>query len=227
MSELARYNGQVVKIGTCEDMYYLRYDQRHLVTAEPNSVDPVRDAEALRFRFPWPDEDDRAPGDFADYSRGEVVPGDDAIPEGVEHNTVQFAAQTGYLVSLPCPESVNWSADLHVHRNGWRGRILLEQQRRRNGQLVPVFRCGGCGAKWREEDPDAIERLANAYDRQADEVARAEAIAWQDGGRPYFGHRAGFYLAIAKRLRAGLQPQETTTDTTMVTLDAHEEPTGA
>ena len=32
MGEYANYMGERVKIGTCEDMLYLRWDQRHLVT---------------------------------------------------------------------------------------------------------------------------------------------------------------------------------------------------
>lgn len=30
MGEYATYKGQEIKIGTCEDCYYLRADQRHL-----------------------------------------------------------------------------------------------------------------------------------------------------------------------------------------------------
>lgn len=66
------YGNKQIKIGTCANMYYLRADQRHLVRAIlPHNVDPSGPyAEALRFRFPFPDEDGIAPGAFEDYDRG-------------------------------------------------------------------------------------------------------------------------------------------------------------
>ncbi len=41
MGEFARRlsDGAEVKIGTCEEMLYLRFDDRHKVCALPNSVD--------------------------------------------------------------------------------------------------------------------------------------------------------------------------------------------
>jgi hypothetical protein len=58
MGEYARYNGSDIKIGTCEDMYYLRADQAHLVTAPVDGMlDPIKYAAQIRFRFPFPEED--------------------------------------------------------------------------------------------------------------------------------------------------------------------------
>jgi len=59
-----------IKIGTCEDMYYLRYEDRDKVSKLPNSLDP-RTEYNLRFRLPFPDEDDIKPGEYDDYNRGE------------------------------------------------------------------------------------------------------------------------------------------------------------
>lgn len=54
MGEYATFRGQSVKIGTCEDMYYLRADQAHLVKPTRGSCDPrAADVQrAIRFRFP-------------------------------------------------------------------------------------------------------------------------------------------------------------------------------
>ena len=62
-----------IKIGTCEDMYYLRFEDRHEITGKRGNVNPSRDAECdgLRFRLPFPDEDHLRPGDYCDYNRGE------------------------------------------------------------------------------------------------------------------------------------------------------------
>jgi hypothetical protein len=55
MGEYATYNGENIKLGTCESMYYLRADQRHLISG-------YRFDGGDRFRFPFPDEDDIEPG---------------------------------------------------------------------------------------------------------------------------------------------------------------------
>jgi|ERR1700722_4953019 len=73
MGEYAGFRGDQVKIGTCEQMYYLRADQAHLVRALPGNVDPLKDAEHLRFRFPFPDEDHIQPGAFGDFDRTVVL----------------------------------------------------------------------------------------------------------------------------------------------------------
>ena len=62
MGEYAKYNGQQIKIGTCESMYYLRADQAHLVQAMSGNVNPITDCESIRFRFPFPEEDGCKPG---------------------------------------------------------------------------------------------------------------------------------------------------------------------
>ena len=64
MGEYAKFQGQSIKIGTCENMYYLRADQAAMVQPESGNVDPIRDRESLRFRFPFPDEDNVLPGEF-------------------------------------------------------------------------------------------------------------------------------------------------------------------
>lgn len=120
MGEYAKYRGQEINIGTCEDMYYLRADQRHL-------VDYTFELPIDRFRFPFPDEDHIAPGQFEDYDRGYRIPGW-RLPEewAADHGHVQFVASAGYNCCLACPESV---ADtdprevdgVKVHRNGWQG----------------------------------------------------------------------------------------------------------
>lgn len=191
MGEYATFRGEQIKIGTCEDMYYLRFDQRELVTPESGNVNPVTDAPELRFRFPWPDEDANEPGDFEDYNRGLTIYGVN-VASDVEHYSVQFAADAGYLVSLPCPESgesitVN-GKPLTIHRNGFKGAVQLVRQKIRPGiGLCPILRCA-CGAMWRVEGRSEIEELA--------------VLVRSEGDR-----RTGqqlFYHTIADRLLAGL-----------------------
>jgi hypothetical protein len=203
-------DGAEIKIGTCENLYYLRADQVDQVEPLPNSLDASDPAiwPHVRFRFPWPDEDNEAPGDFeAKFDRA-IAARDAVAPQDVEHGTVQFIAHAGYNVSLPCPESrdAEWlrllkpdgPSPVAIHRNGFPGAVLLVQQKHlADGRLVPVCKCGGCGYPYRIEDPAEIEALALAFRREADERE-------QTGKR----HGTGaadrkFFDAIADRILEG------------------------
>lgn len=167
MGEYAKFRDERVKIGTCEDMYYLRADQRHLVRHENGNVDPVEDATTIRFRFPWPDEDAVKPGGFKDYNRSVAVAV--PMPSGVQHGLVQFRADAGYLVSLPCPEGSAKIHGLTVHRNGFAGAVRLVRQKvLRDGRIIPICLCGGCGSMWRVEEPHEIEAMAVAFRAEGD-----------------------------------------------------------
>lgn len=134
MGEYAKYAGREIKIGTCEDMYYLRASQRGAVERLPGSVNVNSDeVYGVRFRFPWPDEDTIEPGAFKDYDRAITAYGI-PMPDHVEHHSVQFCASAGYNCSLPCPESKdgqwirligadNQPKPITVHRNGFAGAV--------------------------------------------------------------------------------------------------------
>lgn len=193
MGEYAKFNGEEIKIGTCEDMYYLRHDQRGKVQALRGNVDPIGDRLALRFRFPWPDEDLIEPGSSVFHDNGyyRAIPLHGCDLSFDEHHTVQFSAHAGYLVSLPCPEGPGGLSygGATIHRNGFAGRVLLVQQKElADGRLVAIVKCGGCDALRRVEDLHEAEAMAVALRKEGDR---------RDGGRPAFWH------AIADRLLAG------------------------
>lgn len=139
-------DGQNVKIGTCENMYYLRADQVELIRPESGNVSPLRDWKEIRFRFPWPDEDSVAPGDFEGFDRKML------------------------LTELDVP------ADLDHENGCKGGRLgaSLVQQRVWNGKLVLVMDCGGCSSRYRVPELDEampiIERIAQIAEdhRQAE-----------------------------------------------------------
>ncbi len=197
MGEYASYQGEDVKIGTCEDMYYLRFEQRRLVNFITGNVD-VKDYQTvlgLRFRFPWPDEDNIEPGGFEDSDRSVWIPGA-TIPEGVDHGTVQFSAP-GYNCSLPCPES-GGEPSVKVFRNGFGGAVrLVRQKLLADGRLVPILKCGGCGHLWRSEDDAEIEELATLLRAEGQ---RRKNDRWTASGERV-GHR--WWNEIADRMLAG------------------------
>jgi hypothetical protein len=201
MGEYANYNGSEIKIGTCEDMYYLRADQAHKVTPIAGSVDPIRDAEELRFRFPFPDEDSIEPGQFDDHDRGVRIPGWN-IPEDFEgHSIVQFTARQGYNLCVPCPEGPEKIEGLTIHRNGWNGGPVVRQQRYVDGNLVTVVACGACGGAWRLPTKAAAAVVAEAFLNEAErEEYRRDLDGW--GPANSESHRK-FLAAMADRILAG------------------------
>jgi hypothetical protein len=200
MGEYALHHGERVKIGTCENMYYLRADQAGLVQAQSGNVDPMSDglAGAIRFRFPFPDEDGVEPGSFDQFDRGVHVPGV-TVPEGVEHYSVQFVAERGYVTSLPCPEALEPTTHgLKVHRNGWQGAVQVVQQKWFDGRLVTVCRCGGCHALYRVETLDTAQPLIDAC------RAEAKSRDWQDTRDINKTSSAGdWWREVARRIEAG------------------------
>jgi hypothetical protein len=208
MGEYAYFNGQRVKIGTCEDMLYLRWDQRSLVE---RSETPLFDPDVLkviRFRFPFPDEDHLAPGAFDNPFRGYRLDGFEA-PTGIDHGNAQFIADNGYLMNLPCPESqptilANGEA-VKTHLNGYGGSASLVGQALRDGRLVGIARCNGCRTLYRLED-GYEEAAAVAIRAAADRLTRTADLNLQRG-QPTEGDRANgrrLHL-IADRLLAGYQ----------------------
>jgi len=79
MGEYAKFGNSEIKIGTCEDMYYLRFEDRYKVRHLPGNVDPNKDSEAahLRFRLPFPDEDHILPGGYEPETNWKVYCGID------------------------------------------------------------------------------------------------------------------------------------------------------
>jgi hypothetical protein len=186
-------------------MYYLRADQRHMVEPIHGNVNPSKDALAIRFRFPWPDEDGTEPGGFnGDYQRSITVPGA-TVTDGVKHYTTQFRADAGYVMTLFCPEGPRppGTEGLTIHRNGFPGAVRLTQQKfLADGRLVPVCMCGGCESLWRLEEPDEIMALAQAF---LDEGERRRKDSWLESGEKV-GHV--FWHTIAQRILEGARLAE-------------------
>lgn len=216
MGEYATYCGQSIKIGTCEDMLYLRADQAKSVRRESGSVDPIANAESIRFRFPFRWEDDRKPGSYEDPFKRVSIPGMFA-PEELreEHYSVQFTASQGYVMSIPCPEGCgehtpsSWGGrdttvnGVKVHRNGFAGSVFISQQKLVDGQLWPILECA-CGLKWRVPEDEAAT-LLDALDAAAKSERQREEISHRhwNNGEDLPESWTSMYEDIAQRIRQG------------------------
>jgi|SRR5215216_7670035 len=201
MGEYAKYNGQEIKIGSCEDMMYLRADQAMKVQPVYGSVDPARRADKIRFRFPWPGEDHIAPGAFDDYDKTVAVPGLEVPADFGDHCRVQFVARRGYNVMLPCPESKEGKENDQIRRNGFAGAVKIAQQRLVGDLLVLICECGGCGARYRLPTLEDAEPVIVAIRTTADRRAKLEGTSIDCGGPS-----AAWWHKIADRILAGYDP---------------------
>lgn len=176
---IRKSDGETIKIGTMEEMYYLRADQLHLIEHQRGSYDTsLRGiASNVRFRFPFPWEDKIAPGDFDDYDASLPVRGAE-LPEEFDHTTIQFSSQRGILVSLPCPESKEGrESGLKFGYNGYAGKLHIVQQRLIGDQLVLVCKCGSCGSKFRLPSINEAQPVIDALLKEAEEKKALPRLA--------------------------------------------------
>lgn len=209
MGEYAKYKGQSIKIGTCEQMYYLRADQVHLITPERNSVNPLDAGVAsnIRFRFPFPQEDGIDPGAFEDHDKALFCSGVSA-PEDIDHGFLQFSRNYpnagGILLSTPCPLSAAGKASgLKFAFNGYSGDVGIHSQRLVDGQLRLVCRCGGCGALWRNDTLADCQPILDSLEEQAAYLDHQTRIANERPGAVQCSSSGSFYREVARRIVAG------------------------
>lgn len=214
-------DGQNVKIGTCESMYYLRFDQRGEVTYPwPTLTDDPDQLDPFLYRFPDPKEDGTLPGEYESAWGGIKlsIPGFWANFEGIEHGAIQATTTSGYLFNLPCPEG---NPDSYVgpygkapqmHRNGGTTTVVVTAQRWCEGRLVLVVSCAGCGHQIRLTELTDTVPILEALQRLGEAGIR-EAELWR-GGRDTtdearaqvqtnMAKQAGYWFEIAKRITAG------------------------
>ena len=163
---IRKSDNKSIKIGTCDDMYYLRYEDKDKVTCEEGSCF------GRRWRLPLPWEDDVKPGEYEDpYFRGEgrvpldwaTVVGDNGEdetifykpkPSFIERPGFVQIKHSGILLGLNCyhgerlPEVTGDIRSAH-----WNGRSTywnLVCLRETDGGLFPVVQCAICGDYFRE-----------------------------------------------------------------------------
>jgi hypothetical protein len=153
-----RTDGQEVKIGTCENMYYLRWEDRNSVQPLPGNVDPSREL-GLRFRLPYPDEDDTPIGQHSPYNRGlPLVRQTDlgseylSLPD-TERSTgnLQMKHDSGLLVNVTCYHGnrlPDLGEDGTAHWNGKSYSLELAYVKTTTEGVLPIIRCKHCQTMW-------------------------------------------------------------------------------
>jgi len=165
MGEYAKLKttGEEFKIGTCENMYYLRLEDRYKIIYESSFT-------GCRFRLPFPDEDNNEIGNYNDYERGiDLVPHydedikltsyfDDIYKEHYQEHKglIQLHHESGLLINASCyhgyklPDNNN-SKDLKAFFNGKTSinfelsqvKIHLNEETNEK-EIIPIVRCKHC-----------------------------------------------------------------------------------
>ena len=190
---IRKSDGVKIKIGTCESMYYLRYEDRDKVSKAPNSLDPSTDAIGLFFRLPFPDEDAILPGEYQDYHRGlclyRIVHDIGGFGPQLESTHREFfedelAAKapgtiqlhhpaSGLLVKVPCYHGIHLP-DLGPAKACWNGKgyaFELAHLKPTTDGVLPIVRCRFCGSMWRYQWADVMDYI------ESDMRARLEGYA--------------------------------------------------
>ncbi len=172
MGEYVKYQGQEIKLGTCEDLYYARLGQLEAAVAvgvlegldgNLNPTEYLDPKNGWRYRFPFPEEDDIDMGDFKDYNKGLVIqlqPEDYGIIEGMEHNDTWHSCHVNHAynvnVAHPCPQSPDFSKVAKHSPIDWRI-VEITQQKQINGEVWTIIDCPYCIGKARIDKEDALK----------------------------------------------------------------------
>jgi len=204
MGEYVKLDGEVMKLGTCEDLYYARFEncqqQLHRAEKQDGNLDPLEYLNpkyGWRYRFPFPEEDGLGFGNYDEYDKGRSVgvPGDSPAvlpPNGHGNYTHGFSVKSGgYQVNLaiPCPASGKLAEmGLKASPIGKCPVEIVQQKLLADGERAVIVRCGWCGAKYHLIEKEAqwfVSYIRSHY--AADNTAANTA----------------YYTKLADRIEAG------------------------
>ncbi|HUW09174.1 MAG TPA: hypothetical protein VM537_05555 [Anaerolineae bacterium] len=189
MGEYIKFQDERLKVGTCEDLYYVTYDQllemvQNGAEQAPHNLPPADYlANGFRYRFPFPNDDG------TDFDKGVILYAPPDLLRDNEHERVCKSLAPkggGYNINafITCPMSPD--ADPKQFSVGPHPRVVeVVQQKAVDNCLWLVLRCPYCGAKWRIPPDAATEFVEYIRQKYA-----------QD-------HSAHYYLTIADRIEAG------------------------
>ena len=148
-----------IKIGTCESMYYCRYEDK----------ERVFDYDFLDYsyfwRLPFPDEDRVKVGDYSPYNRGSALFGHDDETTAEDPGTMQLISKSGLLINAKCyhgyklPEG---SSDLKPFWNDKSNFFELSSIKNVGDKFGFVIRCKYCDKMWSYEPEEIIKNIADS-----------------------------------------------------------------
>ena len=180
MGQYIKFKNQEVKIGTCENCYYITFQQ---MKANAHKMQDIGDGSpesylkvnsGYRFRFPFVDELKVEPFTFSEFKRGFLF----QVPKhiGIEIHHEKIFTRIGFQqnnthdkeagISVPCPQS----EDFDGRRWHNEGVLFIEFTQQKYvisettglKELQTVARCPYCGASSRLSKQE-VESMLNYY----------------------------------------------------------------
>lgn len=157
---------QKIKVGNGTDLYALRIEDVNKVGRIGDQLDP--NEVGLRFRLPYPDEDEVLPGDYIIQKRGLLLqfPNIDSTT-GYDYYSPEYLkddprngtmtihdGKSGLMFDVKChhgsklPEG---SKEISVEQEYPAGAIQLISVKRTADGVIPIVRCRHCDLLWRED----------------------------------------------------------------------------
>jgi len=209
MGEIVQVKGDSFKLGTCEDLYYIRHHELEELDAlgamdkQPGNLNPAEYLEpryGFRYRFPFPNEDGQ---DIREWQRRSHTYGlTIAIPRNsplanMDHaeicRGVSLEGTYNVNVMFPCPGSPAFKG---VKSSPLPDTIPLRlvQQKAVEGELWAVIECGWCGNKVRLPREEAVLLAKTAREQGYFSISCGEtwnAIFWDEvANRIMAGYKA-------------------------------------
>lgn len=174
-------DGTEIKIGTCDSMYYLRYEDRDKVIPMGNNVNPAIET-GLFFRLPFPDEDKVLPGDYDKFNRSYMLSSYFTDPTTIENTgRIQLRHDNGLLLSVTCYHGEKLPEESKDLKAAWKNKSwsyeLVSIKSLPNGQTKPVVCCRHCQQLWSYDWSDIMpylqdDEMKERLQRYADEEER-------------------------------------------------------
>ena len=187
-------DGASIKIGTCEEMFYLRFEDRDKVRAQQNSVDVGLDKVAgqLLFRLPFPDEGKLLPGDYPDPDRAQRLyrSAFGSCEDFTDESTLDDAGimqlrheASGLLLNVPCYHGQKLPEVLAPMKAFWNGKghsfelSKLRAVLKDNALTIyPVVKCRHCGHAWRYEWSQVLEWIPQPLRSRLEQYANKNEV---------------------------------------------------
>lgn len=180
-------DGERVKLGSCEDLFYCRWNQRYDVTDFPGTM------ERRFWHLPFPDEDYIPVGDFEDYegwkrnyysalhqSFAEKLKEEENIMAKPGSVTLRHE-ESGLQVRIPCfhgiklPDNIG---DCAVTWNGYCFPVRMAAVKNYEKELRIVAGCTACGRIW-SFSFDEIQQYILSYEMRMRLLKSCQAY-WND-----------------------------------------------
>lgn len=158
---IRKEDNEKIKIGICESMFYIRYEDRNKVNQLPGSIDPQKEIN-LFWRLPFPGEDYIKIGEYREHNRGALIYKLDekgraiyyADPEHAEDpGTLQLIhIESGLMINAKCyhgEKLPTGSEDMKPFWNGKGYAYELAFVKNTKKAVLPIIRCRFCENMWR------------------------------------------------------------------------------